>query len=738
MRGGRVGSLAASPTLVGAVTVLVVVVAVFLSYQANQGLPFVPTYKLSAELPNAATLVPGNEVRIGGIRVGQIKSVDPETVDDAPCPDDPTLQCTTQVAKVNMELNQDLDPLPTNSTVVVRAKSALGLKYLEINRGDSSQGFEPGSTMPLSAAQPEPVEIDQVFNMFDEPTRDAIQTNLLEFGNALAGRGVDLNDGDRRAQAPGPGADAGDEQPRPTRTPGSATSSPRSRRPRPRSRRSPRSRASSSPTSTRPSRPSPGSPARTSRRRSPGRRRSRADSDRHPADDPPVPRQHREALRRAAPRLPRPGARTPRTSGAATVEGIKALGTRPGLQRAARPDRPGAAQPLERRRRPPGHQRPDPVQPDPGAAALLHHPGPVGLQLRDAALPQRRRLPRLRPGRRRLEPAVHRPAAADRPEQRDRPELRAGQRRRRERHHQLPPLQPVPEHGLPGPGPRVRGGERGLSGGAGDRERPGQPGHPHRRPDPPAGLQEEARRRRRRARSDSGRARTQDGGAAAQGLRRAGLPQGQPAAPGSQCADPDRARHRRHLPRLDQVAAVPEPFRAPRGLQERRQHPQGLAGPDRGRQRRQGREHQERLRQRPDRRLQQRLLRRHLHGRLERAADPQRRPGRDPAADLPRGQLLPRRQPGQPERPRPLERRHDPAHPDLHRGPARPDPHLAAGARPREPPEAARGLRHRAHPQADRRGRRDAGPGGAGPDRRRRRSTSPSTTARPPPATRRS
>jgi virulence factor Mce-like protein len=194
VRGGRVGSLAASPTLVGAVTVLVVVVAVFLSYQANQGLPFVPTYKLSAELPNANTLVPGNEVMIGGIRVGQIKSVEPETVDDAPCASDPTQRCTTQVAKVNMELNQDLDPLPVNSTVVVRARSALGLKYLEIDRGNSSRGFSPGSTMPVTAARPEPVEIDQVFNMFDEPTRIAIQQNLLEFGNALAGRGVDLNE----------------------------------------------------------------------------------------------------------------------------------------------------------------------------------------------------------------------------------------------------------------------------------------------------------------------------------------------------------------------------------------------------------------------------------------------------------------------------------------------------------------------------------------------------------------
>ena len=89
MRGGRVGSLAASPTLVGAVTVLVVLVAVFLAYNANNGLPFVPTYKLSAELPNAGRRwCPGNDVRIGGVRVGQIKSVEPVTVNDAPCPND--------------------------------------------------------------------------------------------------------------------------------------------------------------------------------------------------------------------------------------------------------------------------------------------------------------------------------------------------------------------------------------------------------------------------------------------------------------------------------------------------------------------------------------------------------------------------------------------------------------------------------------------------------------------------
>jgi virulence factor Mce-like protein len=182
VRRSNFGNLAASPTLVGAVTVLVVVVAVFLSYQANQGLPFVPTYKLSAELPNANSLVPGNEVRIGGVRVGAIESVEPVQNEDG-----------SVAAKANLELIEDLEPLPEDTTMTVRSRSALGLKYLEIQRGDSERGFEAGSTIPLTSARPEPVEIDQVFNTFDDPTRAAIQANLTEFGNALAGRGVSLN-----------------------------------------------------------------------------------------------------------------------------------------------------------------------------------------------------------------------------------------------------------------------------------------------------------------------------------------------------------------------------------------------------------------------------------------------------------------------------------------------------------------------------------------------------------------
>ena len=65
-------SIVANPVLVGAVTTLVVVVAVFLAYNANNGLPFVPTRSLNVQIANGAELVHGNEVRSGGFRVGVV------------------------------------------------------------------------------------------------------------------------------------------------------------------------------------------------------------------------------------------------------------------------------------------------------------------------------------------------------------------------------------------------------------------------------------------------------------------------------------------------------------------------------------------------------------------------------------------------------------------------------------------------------------------------------------------
>ncbi len=179
---GRGGGLTASPTMVGALTVMVVILAVFLAYNANTGLPFVPTYRVSAQVPNANTLVPGNEVRVGGVRVGAVEAIEPQVDDEG-----------NTSARLDLKLDRDVEPIPVDSTLIVRSRSALGLKYLEINLGDSDEGFEEGSVIPLEAATPEPVELDTVLGMFDEETVVASQENLLEFGNALAGRGPAIN-----------------------------------------------------------------------------------------------------------------------------------------------------------------------------------------------------------------------------------------------------------------------------------------------------------------------------------------------------------------------------------------------------------------------------------------------------------------------------------------------------------------------------------------------------------------
>jgi ABC-type transporter Mla subunit MlaD len=160
------GGIAGNPVLIGAATILVVLVAVFLAYNANRGLPFVPTYELKAEVPSAANLVVGNDVRIGGSRVGFIG---------------------------DLTLERSVAPLPRDSTLIVRPRSALGLKYVEITRGNARRGYDDGATIPISAATPEPVEFDEVLGMFDEETREAAATNTRGFGDAFAGRGESIN-----------------------------------------------------------------------------------------------------------------------------------------------------------------------------------------------------------------------------------------------------------------------------------------------------------------------------------------------------------------------------------------------------------------------------------------------------------------------------------------------------------------------------------------------------------------
>ena len=190
---GRVGSLAASPTMVGAITTLIIIVAVFLAYNANNGLPFVPTYSVSAEICDAARLAPNNEVRIGGNRVGVV-----ESIDTVPAP--PSSGCQTAegssastVAKLNLKLDKSAEPLPADSTIRVRYRSSFGLKYLEITRGTSQTGLPAAATLPLSQSQQQ-VEFDDVYNTFDTATRENSRRVLQGFGDAFTARGASLNE----------------------------------------------------------------------------------------------------------------------------------------------------------------------------------------------------------------------------------------------------------------------------------------------------------------------------------------------------------------------------------------------------------------------------------------------------------------------------------------------------------------------------------------------------------------
>jgi ABC-type transporter Mla subunit MlaD len=178
----RGSSLAGSPLLIGAVTTLIVVVAVFLSYNANNGLPFVPTYNISVALPEGSGLQPSNQVRIGGQRVGLVKSL--KVQQD---------KATGRVSAIaNLKLEKSVEPLPVDTRAIVLSVSAIGLKYLELEKGTSKQMLRADAQIPLSQTR-EPVDIDQLFNMFDKGTRTGAQINTIQFGNGLAGRGLGLN-----------------------------------------------------------------------------------------------------------------------------------------------------------------------------------------------------------------------------------------------------------------------------------------------------------------------------------------------------------------------------------------------------------------------------------------------------------------------------------------------------------------------------------------------------------------
>ena len=174
-------SIVASPVLIGAVTLLVTIVAVFLAYNANTGLPFVPTYDIKAELPSGAKLVKGNEVRVGGFRVGLVEEIEPTVVDGK------------SVALISLKLDKVVDPLLTDTTIRVRPRSALGLRYVQITPGTQGEELAAGDKIPLAQTS-ESLDLEDIYAVFQGKTRNDTRAATTGFGDAFAGRGMALNE----------------------------------------------------------------------------------------------------------------------------------------------------------------------------------------------------------------------------------------------------------------------------------------------------------------------------------------------------------------------------------------------------------------------------------------------------------------------------------------------------------------------------------------------------------------
>jgi virulence factor Mce-like protein len=175
------GTVFANPVLVGAITLLVVNVATVLGWFANRGLPFVPTQQVKIEMTNGANLLPGNEVREGGFRIGIVNSMKPIPLRDGKVG-----------AIATLKIDKKQADIPVDSTAVIRPRSVLGLKYVQFEKGKSKEMLQDGDTIPLGRTRI-PVDLDEFQNIFDEKTRAGARRNLRGFGEAFAQRGASIN-----------------------------------------------------------------------------------------------------------------------------------------------------------------------------------------------------------------------------------------------------------------------------------------------------------------------------------------------------------------------------------------------------------------------------------------------------------------------------------------------------------------------------------------------------------------
>jgi phospholipid/cholesterol/gamma-HCH transport system substrate-binding protein len=140
--------------------------------------PTAQSYTLRVPLDSAAGLYEGSDVEIAGARAGRIDA----------------LRLQDGVAIASIRIDPQYAPVHSDATVTLRPKSLLGEKYLALDPGKASSTLGSGAQLPrthVAAA----VDLQDVFNTFDQPTRDKLQVAIDELGGGLAGEGMVQNRG---------------------------------------------------------------------------------------------------------------------------------------------------------------------------------------------------------------------------------------------------------------------------------------------------------------------------------------------------------------------------------------------------------------------------------------------------------------------------------------------------------------------------------------------------------------
>ena len=166
------------------------------------------SYRINAYFPEATQLATESDVRIGGVSVGTVKSVDLAPVDKQINGED--------TSKAEIEIEPQFAPISSDARAILRQKTLLGETYVELSTGSAPGGTAEPVSLGSSANNPEgstddvptiaeggdlalsqvqdATQIDDIFNALDPETRNAFQQWQQGAAIAIKGRSLDLND----------------------------------------------------------------------------------------------------------------------------------------------------------------------------------------------------------------------------------------------------------------------------------------------------------------------------------------------------------------------------------------------------------------------------------------------------------------------------------------------------------------------------------------------------------------